>query len=107
MLLKVGVAIMLVSVTLAVGVASVVVHQNEETEAAGRLVGFRAAAVEEAVDEDKEQRKFDPGKKLEIDDEPASVPESPQATSSEEVDSADATRYDQPPDTSSRQSLEE
>jgi hypothetical protein len=106
MLLKVDVAMMLVSLTLGVGVASVVALQNEETEPVGKLAGSRAA-VEETVEKDKKQREFDPGKKLEINDKPESETDWPEHTS-EEVASADAPRYYQSsPDKNSRQTLKE
>jgi len=106
MLLKVDVAMMLVSLTLGVGVASVVALQNEDTEPVGTLAGSRAA-VKETVEKDKKQREFDPGKKLEINDRPEAETAWPEPTSSE-VGSADAPRYYQSsPDTNSRQTLKE
>jgi len=125
MLLKVGVAMMLVSLTLAAGVIAVVALQNEDPETAAIPTGSRAA-VEETEEEEKEQREFDPGQKLEIDDEPSTesapeperkstppaalpappVPDWPQPTS-EELASASAPRYYQPtPDTNMTLTIE-
>jgi membrane-bound lytic murein transglycosylase B len=104
--MKVDVAMMLVSLTLGVGVASVVALQNDETEPVAKLAASRAA-VEETVGKDKKQRGFDPGKKLEINDKSESEIDWPEPTS-EEVGSADAPRYYQSsPDTNSRQTLKE
>ena len=102
MLLKVGVAMMLVSLVLATGVVAVVALRSENPETAP-ISSESQAAVEEAAEEDEQQREFDPGKKLEIDDEPgtdsapeaAPVPDWPQPTP-EEVASASAPRYYQP-----------
>src|ERR687897_1522225 len=125
MLLKVGLAVMLVSLTLAAGVIAVVALQNEDPDSASIPIGSRAA-VEETEEEEKEQREFDPGQKLEIDDEPSTepapeperkstppaapparpVPDWPQPTS-EEVASASAPRYYQPtPDTNMTLTIE-
>src|ERR671910_2635114 len=69
MLLKVGVAMMLVSLVLATGVVAVVVLRSENLETTP-ISSESQAAVEEVVEEDEQQREFDPGQKLEIDDEP-------------------------------------
>jgi sortase A len=116
MLLKVGAAMMLVSLVVATGVAAVVVLRGEAPETAAVPAGSRAAAEKTA--EEKQQREFDPGQKLEIDDEagkeagkePTSEPQrkpTPQASSipnwpqptAEEVASANAPRYYEPTST--------
>jgi sortase A len=112
MLLKVGVAMMLVSLVLATGVVAVVALRSENPETTP--ISSESRAAEEAVEEEKQQREFDPGQKLEIDDEPgtesapepAPVPDWPQPTP-EEVASASAPRYYQPtPDTNMTLTIE-
>src|SRR5918995_3579668 len=73
MLLKVGVAMMLVSLVLAAGVAAVVGLRGENSEISEMDAASRAA-FEKNAQEEKQQRKFDPGQKLEIDDEPVEEP---------------------------------
>ncbi len=73
MLLKVGVATMLFSLVLAAGVAAVVGLRGENAETAA-LSAKSQAATEKAAEEKK--REFDPGEKLEIDDEPVEEPAS-------------------------------
>ena len=72
MLLKVGLALMVVSLVLAAGVAAVVGLRGEDPETAAIASQSRAAVEKKAQEE--EQRKFDPGQKLEIDDEPVEKP---------------------------------
>ncbi len=110
MLLKVGMAMMLVSLVLAAGVAAVVGLRGEDPETAA-VPAVSQAAVEKTAEE-KQQRKFNPGQKLEIDDGPTKesapeprqkstspaptpVPDWPQPTA-EQVASADAPRYYEP-----------
>src|SRR5918994_327748 len=83
MLLKVGVAMMLVSLMLAAGVAAVVGLRGENSEISEMDAASRAA-FEKNAQEEKQQRKFDPGQKLEIDDEPVEepAPEEPVSTGS-------------------------
>lgn len=68
MLLKAGAVMMLVSVVLAAGVAAAVSLRGEDAETA-TLSAKSQAAIEKTAEEKK--REFDPGEKLEIDDEPA------------------------------------
>jgi sortase A len=117
MLLKVGVAMMLVSLVLATGVVAVVALRSENPETTP--ISSESRAAEEAVEEEKQQREFDPGQKLEIDDEPveeqapeepapeaAPVPDWPQPTP-EEIASASAPRYyQQTPDTNMTLTIE-
>ncbi len=114
MLLKVGVAMMLVSLVLAAGVAAVVGLGGENPETAAVPTASQAAVEKTG---EKEQREFDPGQKLEINDEPAkesatesqrkataqapSVPEVPEVPdwpqpTAEQVASANAPRYYEP-----------
>jgi sortase A len=66
MLLKVGVAMMLVSLVLAAGVAAaVVLIRNEDPETTAVSAASRAASEKSA----QKKAAFDPGQKLEIDDE--------------------------------------
>jgi sortase A len=130
MLLKVGVAMMLVSLVLATGVAAaVVLLRGEDPETAAVSAGSRAALEKRAQEK---KAAFDPGQKLEIDEgaakkpvprEPASeeapseqpasepppaapIPDWPQPTA-EEVASANSPRYYQPtPDTNMTLSIE-
>src|SRR5918998_489450 len=70
MLLRVGLAMMLLSLMLAAGVAAAVALRSEppETET--------VSSVEpRAVEKNAEERKFDPGDKLEIDDKPGKEPQ--------------------------------
>lgn len=73
MLLKAGAVMMLVSVVLAAGVAAVVGLRGENAETA-TLSAKSQAATEKTAEEEK--REFDPGEKLEIDDEPVEEPAS-------------------------------
>ncbi len=112
--MKVGVALMLVSLTLAAGVVAVFALQKDEPETTPTSSESRAA-VEKNAQEEKQQRKFDPGQKLEIEDgpakeesppEPAPVPDWPEPTP-QEVASASAPRYYQPtPDTNMTLTIE-
>ena len=76
MLLRVGLAMMLVSLMLAAGVAAAVVLRSEpsETETVSSL-------EPRAAEKKAQEGKFDPGEKLEIDDKPAeeSRPEEPRS----------------------------
>jgi sortase A len=74
MLLKVGVALMVLSLVLATGVAAVVGLRGEAPETSEIAAESRAAVEKKAQEEEKQQRKFDPGQKLEIDDEPVEEP---------------------------------
>ncbi len=101
---------MLVTLVLATGVAAIVVLRGEDPETAAVPAGSRTA-VEKPAEEKQQQREFDPGQKLEIDDgagkEPTSeprrkstpqappIPNWPQPTA-EEVASANAPRYYEP-----------
>ena len=71
MLLKLGAAMMLVSLVFAAGVATVVGLQREDPETAS-LPAEPRSAVEKTAEEG---RAFDPGERLEIEDEPAEKPE--------------------------------
>ncbi len=62
MFLKVGAAMMLFSLVLAAGVTAAIVFQDEAPETA--TLSAESKAAEKAA----EQRKFDPGKELDIDD---------------------------------------
>ena len=84
MLLKVGLTMMLVSLVLATGVAAVVGLRGESPETTTISPESRAA-VEKKAEEEKQQREFDPGQKLEIDDGPAKEPTSKKPTSKEPV----------------------
>jgi sortase A len=114
MLLKVGAAMMLISLVLAVGVAAVVGLGGESPETAAVPTASQAAVEKTVEKEKKEQREFDPGQKLEINDESAKesapesrrkvtaqvppvpeVPDWPQPTA-EQVASANAPRYYEP-----------
>jgi sortase A len=91
MLLKVGMAMMLVSLVLATGAAAVVLLvRDEDPQTAAVSAGSRAAS-EETVEEKK--REFDPGQKLEIDeveiDEEVAKKPAPREPASEESPSAE------------------
>ena len=131
MLLRMGVAMMLVSLVLAAGVVAAVTLQSDVPETAAIPTDSQAAVEEAAVEEKKQQRKFNPGQKLEIDDESSTespsepstespfepgrkstpqaappVPDWPEPTP-EEVVSASAPRYYQPtPDTNMTLTIE-
>ena len=74
MLLKVGMALMVISLVLAAGAAAVVGLKGEAPETSEIAAQSRAAVEKKAQEEEKQQRKFDPGQKLEIDDEPVEEP---------------------------------
>ncbi|MCA1718786.1 MAG: class E sortase [Actinobacteria bacterium] len=70
-LLKVGVVTMLVSLMFAAGVGAVVGLRGENAETAALSAKSQAAAEKSA---EEEKRDFDPGEKLDIDDEPDEEP---------------------------------
>jgi sortase A len=77
MLLKVGIVMMLGSLVLAAGVAAVFGLQNKDPVPV--IPTGSRAAVEQKAQKEEKQREFDPGQRLEIDDEPVeeSAPEQP------------------------------
>jgi sortase A len=79
-LLKVGVITMLVSLVFAAGVGAVVGLRGENTETAA-LSAKSQAATEKSAEEEK--RDFDPGEKLDIDDEPDEEPASKESAREE------------------------
>jgi sortase A len=90
MLLKVGVALMVISLVLAIGVAAVVGLRGEAPETSEIAAQSRAVVEKNAQEEEKQQRKFDPGQKLEIDDEPVEEPESKEPAPEEPVSTGSA-----------------
>jgi sortase A len=80
MLLKVGVTMMVVSLVLAAGVAAAVVLLREENTQTSPVPAGSRAASEKSVQE----KEFDPGQKLEIDDEPAAEGSAPKEAPPEE-----------------------
>jgi sortase A len=77
MLLKMGVVMMLLSLMLAAGVAAIAAFRNEAPETATAVA--RSAPEKPAV----EERKFDPGQKLEINDNSDKRPPSEKLSSKE------------------------
>jgi hypothetical protein len=79
-LLKVGVITMLVSLVFAAGVGAVVGLRGENTDTAALSAKSQAVAEKSA---EEEKRDFDPGEKLDIDDEPEEEPASKESAREE------------------------